>query len=198
MEDLTHLGERPEGDDDSDEALMARYTTTGDELAFKALYERYQRELKTFARHHLEGALAADAEDMLQQTFFELHCSRNQLLPGTEIRRLLYAIVEHHCDDCIRAAEAKKRDYRVTCPLLESDADPKTDPAKRDLKIHVKELLGTVTPKQAEAVRLVWIERHTAKSAAELLGLPPTTIRKRIKDAFTSLRTCENPTECEV
>jgi RNA polymerase sigma-70 factor, ECF subfamily len=188
MEDLTNLGQPPEGDGDSDEALMTRYITTGDELAFEAMYERYRDELSIFARNHLDGALAADADDMLQQAFFELHCSRDKLLPGTEIRPLLYRIVEYHCNDCIRAAEAKKRDYRLTCPLLESDADPKADPANQDLKMYVDELLGTLTPKQAEAMRLVWIEEHTAKSAAELLGLPPTTIRKRVKDALASLR----------
>ena len=50
------------------------------------------------------------------------------------------------------------------------------------------ELLDTLTPKQAEAIRLVRIEGHTAESAAELLDLPPTTIRKRIKDGIDRLR----------
>ena len=52
----------------------------------------------------------------------------------------------------------------------------------------VDELLDTLTPKQAEAIRLVRIEQHTAESAAELLGLPPTTVRKRIKDGIDALR----------
>ena len=49
-------------------------------------------------------------------------------------------------------------------------------------------MLDTLTPKQAEAIRLVRIDRHTAESAAELLGLPPTTVRKRIKDGIDALR----------
>jgi len=52
----------------------------------------------------------------------------------------------------------------------------------------VDELLDTLTPKQAQAVRLVRIEGHTAESAAKLLNLPPTTVRKRIKDGIDTLR----------
>lgn len=116
MEDLRHLGQPPEDGSDSEESLITRYITTGDALAFKKVYDHYRDELSSFARRHLEGAGAADVDDMLQQTSRRLHCCRDQLLRGAHIRPLLYRMVECRCNDHIRAAEGRKRDDCPTCP----------------------------------------------------------------------------------
>ena len=117
MEYLTHLGQPPKDDGDSEESLITRYITTGDALAFKKVYDRYRDELSSFVRHHLEGAVAADVDDMLQQASCGLHCCRNQVLRGTHIRPLLYRMVEYRCNDYIRATEGRKRDDCPTCPF---------------------------------------------------------------------------------
>jgi DNA-directed RNA polymerase specialized sigma24 family protein len=116
MEDLTHLGQPSEDGDDSEESLIARYVTTGDELAFKAVYDRYWDELNNFVRHHLEGASAADVDKMLQQASRGLHCCRGRFLPGVHIRPMLYRIVEYHCNDYIRVAENRRRDNCTANP----------------------------------------------------------------------------------
>lgn len=111
MEDLTHLGQPSEDGADSEELLIARYVTTGDELAFKAVYDRYWDELNNFVRHHLVEASAADVDKMLQQASRGLHRCRSRFLPGAHIRPMLYSIVEYRCNGYIRAAEARKRDH---------------------------------------------------------------------------------------
>ena len=57
-------------------------------------------------------------------------------------------------------------------PFLESESDSKAAPVRQELKVCVDELLGTLTPKQAEAILFVWIKRHTAGSPLNCWGRP--------------------------
>jgi len=181
-------------DNDGDGELLARYQQCDDETALARIHSRYCKDLRTYARRTitddlgLGGDLQADAEEIVQETFLKFHANRKRYPPQTCVSRLLYRMVENYCMDHLRSVRAKKRDRGLTRPLQESDTDPKTNPATHELQMLVDELLDTLTPKQAQAVRLVRIEGHTAESAAELLGLPPTTIRKRIKDGINTLR----------
>jgi len=109
MGDLAHLDRCPADDLDSEEYLIARYITTGDELAFKTVYDRYREELSGFVHRHLEGTVAAGVDDMLHQASCELHCCRNQLLRGAHVRLLFYRIVEHHCNDISSRVQARRR-----------------------------------------------------------------------------------------
>jgi len=57
-------------------------------------------------------------------------------------------------------------------PLLESESDSKAAPARQELKVRVDELLGTLTPKQADGHTLRVDQEAHSRIAAELLGLP--------------------------
>ncbi len=121
------------------------------------------------------------------------------------VSALLYKIVENCCKDYLDRMLGKKRDRsrtvslhvqrnldprgnQTTRPSLDPLPDPKSDPARLAEKMEVDELLDSaLTPKQAEAIRLR-MEGHTAEQAAKLLNLPPTTVRKRIKDGIAAMK----------
>ena len=201
MNELMTLGEL--GSEAADDELLARYQQRDDEAALAAIHLRHSHNLWDYARRLLGAGKTHDADDIVQRAFLNFHAHRKEYPPKTCVRALLFKIVKDCCTDHIRHIEAQKRDKRRTgqlhrhsfknngkgertqgCPI----PDPKADPSKEELRRHVDEMLDTLTPKQAEAIRLVRIEQHTAESAAELLGLPPTTVRKRIKDGIDALR----------
>ena len=193
MDERMNLGELA-SDNDGDGELLARYQQCDDETALARIHSRYCKDLRTYARRTLTddlglgGDLQADAEEIVQETFLKFHANRKRYPPQTCVSRLLYRMVENYCMDRLRAVRARKRDRAMTRPLRESHTDPKANPANQQLRMLVDELLDTLTPKQAQAVRLVRIEGHTAESAAELLNVPPTTVRKRIKDGIDTLK----------
>ena len=174
--------------DDSDSELLARYQQYDDEAALAAIHSRHSDDLRAYASRELGAGSKADAEDMVQEAFESFHKNRKRYPKDTCVRKLLFRMVENCCGMYRRRIETGKRGHRLTYSLLESDTASVADQNERELKTHVDEMLDTLTPKQAEAIRLVRIDGHTAKSAAELLDLPPTTIRKRIKDGIDRLR----------
>lgn len=191
---------------EADEELLARYQQCDDDTAFTMLHDRHREELLAYAIGHLDMALRADAEDIVQQTFMHFHINRKRYAPKSCVRALLYKMLEDYRLEYLRQTGAEKRNRTRTYPLYErhSDSrdesqqdsrenrkkdaliDPETDQQK--LRIQVDEMLATLTPKQAEAIRLTKIDGHTAESAAKLLDVQPTAIHKRVKDGMNVLK----------
>jgi len=70
----------------SDEELMAAYVG-GDTSAFDEIFRRYSGMVIGFMR---KGYLSlADAEDLMQQVFLQLHRARRDFRPGALLRTLL-------------------------------------------------------------------------------------------------------------
>lgn len=173
--------------DEADGELLTRYQRLDDQAAFAEIDRRYHRQLVGYVGRFRGGVLRTAAEDIVQDAFLEFHKNRKKYAPRN-IRSLLYSIVTNRCGDYVKAAEGKTRDHRLTRPLLESQADPKADPDKHLSQMEVDDVLSTLKPEQAEAVRLTRIDGHSNESAAELLGTSPTAVRGRVERGITALR----------
>jgi RNA polymerase sigma-70 factor (ECF subfamily) len=174
--------------DETDDILMTRYRETGDEAAFETLLNRYRNEIHDFLRLHLEGPLSASVDDALQQVFLDFFRRSQQFTPRTQVRALLYKMAEIECRYVMRQAGRAKRDYRRNVPLNDGMCDRTANPATEENRIYVNELLARLPPKEAEALRLVRLEGHTAQSAADMLGLTLDTVQWRIRQALNRLR----------
>src|SRR5689334_12688038 len=79
----------------SDEELMAAYVA-GDTEAFRALFARHAPSLLGMMRRHVRSP--DHANDLLQQTFLQLHRARLDFRPGSELRPWMYTIAMN----CVR------------------------------------------------------------------------------------------------
>lgn len=84
----------PEAADEAElRAIMERYQA-GDYGAFEELYGRFAPRLKGYFRRQLL-LLGANEEDLVQDTFLQLHRSRHTYLPGRAVAPWVYAIARH-------------------------------------------------------------------------------------------------------
>lgn len=89
----------PEPDDD---ALMAAYTA-GDAQAFEALYARHKGPLYRFVRRLLGGGLAAQVDEVFQDTWLRAIQARHSWQPrGAAWRTWLFTLAHHRAVDCLR------------------------------------------------------------------------------------------------
>ena len=191
MSKLTSLTELA---DETDDELLARYREHDDGDALAVIHSRHEKSLRDYAQRELGAGSSHDAEEIVQQAFLEFHEHRKAYPPQTCVRALLFTIVGNRCADFLRRIEAMKRDRRLNHRLLPSHADPKTDPSRQQSQIEVNEMLDTfLTPEQAQAVRLTRIEGHTAESAAELVDVPATAMRKRVERGIKALKELAAP-----
>jgi RNA polymerase sigma-70 factor (ECF subfamily) len=180
---------------DPDKALFTHWQATGDKADFEEIERRHWQALSRYARRHLPPALAADADDMAQETFTRLFNQRCDLAPDSHLGGLLYRITQNVCKQHIQHASRKQRDYRRTCPLvIEAGViDPKRDPCAReveaaDARVQVDKAMKVLSAAEEQAMRTVYLEDHTESSAAEALGLLPSTLHGRIQTAKRTIR----------
>jgi RNA polymerase sigma-70 factor (ECF subfamily) len=89
-------------DTDTDDALMAAYAG-GDAGAFEILYRRHQAGLYRFVRRLLGTALAAQADEVFQDTWLRVVQSRTRWEPqGATFRTWLYTLAHHRVIDLLR------------------------------------------------------------------------------------------------
>jgi RNA polymerase sigma factor (sigma-70 family) len=81
---------------------------------------------------------------------------------------------------------------------IEHISDPKADPAVRDAKLEVDEMLTTLPPTEEQAVRLVELDGHTHASAAALANVPESTIWARVRSGRRRLKALATSSGCVV
>jgi RNA polymerase sigma-70 factor (ECF subfamily) len=86
----------------SDDSLMHAYAA-GDVAAFERLYARHQAGLYRFVRRLLGPALAAQADEVFQDTWLRVVQTRGRWQPqGATVRTWLYTMAQHRVIDLWR------------------------------------------------------------------------------------------------
>jgi len=88
--------------DPSDDVLMADYAR-GNAAAFERLYERHQAGLYRFVRRLLGTALAAQTDEVFQDTWLRVVSARERWEPqGASFRTWLFTLAHHRVIDLLR------------------------------------------------------------------------------------------------
>lgn len=178
----------------SDEALMAAYVD-GDAQAFRVLFERYSsRLLRLFRASRLDGDAA---RDLLQQTFLQLHRSRNDFRVGAQLRPWLFTIANNLKRDLLRSRGRWREDELDP----EREAAPATQAAdlqRRDVQGHVRAALARLPAEQREVVELHWFGELPFSEIARTLGIGTSAAKVRAHRAYGKLKEWLAASEVEI
>ena len=145
---------------------MARYAQ-GDERSFSLVYRAMAPRLYAFLLRETKNA--AHAEDLVQQTFLQVHCARSRYLPGTDVAPWLFSIARHLLIDLRRRSRLstslsdQEETHTVPAELMSS--------ACADERLYSKQLgsmletsLRSVPEKHRVAFRLVKLDGLARRS----------------------------------
>ena len=182
---------RNAGVDDAD-AAMERYSN-GNDAAFAELYDAIAPRLLGFLRKATRDGSAS--EDLMQQTFLQIHQARGSFIPGAPVMPWALAIAKRLMIDSARRrrvelglfAHTPLDDDRMTCePTAAVLADDVLD--ARRLERRVQQKLDALPEIQRTAYQLVKQEGLSLKRAAEVLGTSVTAVKLRTHRAYQALR----------
>lgn len=106
----------PDSSDASDDMLMSAYAR-GDAAAFEQLYARHERALYRFIRRLLGSALAAQTDEVFQDTWLRVVHARSRWEPqGASFRTWLFTLAHHRVIDVLRRSGRE-----VSIDAFESD-----------------------------------------------------------------------------
>lgn len=163
----------------------------GDEKAFEALYHLYHKKAY-YTALKISNFCEADAQDIVQDTFMEIHRSiknlQNPEYFKTWMTRILISKSSHKFRDnrdmfvdpeTISKMEGhqEQRPYMVPGKKLNDDSD----------KEILLKLVDQLKPKQKEVLVLQYFHHMSIKEMAEVLEVPEGTVKTRTLYARTQL-----------
>jgi len=189
--------------DPSDDDLMRAYAA-GDVAAFERLYARHQAGLYRFVRRLLGPPLAAQADEVFQDTWLRVVHARARWQPqGAAFRTWLYTLAHHRVIDLWRRS-GREVSLDADAGAWEPDGTPWQHwPAPADSAPHGDELafwrragerllrcLDELPPAQRSAFLLHHDDGLPLAEVATALEVGVETAKTRLRYAMVKLRTC--------
>jgi RNA polymerase sigma factor (sigma-70 family) len=168
----------------SDEQLMAAYTA-GDSAAFRVIFERYAPLLMRSMLRELY--VREEANDLVQQTFLQLHRARADFDPGQKLKPWIFTI-----------AMNLKREYfrrRKRRPERSLDAEAGPEPAvlalgaaQVEARRTLARVMGELPPDQREVIELHWFDGLEFPEVAVVVGASLSAVKVRAHRGYVRLR----------
>jgi len=177
------MSERAPADDELPRLMFAYQG--GDSRAFEALYDRLAPPLLGYLH-----SLARDrgrAEDLLQETFLQLHRARATYQPGRPVKPWLYAIARNVFLMHRRAASRRgRREVLADEDLPEVPVPPEVEGLAD--RAAVRHALAAIPEERREAVVLHHIMGMSFKEVGSVLGVSEGAAKVRAHRGMVQLR----------
>lgn len=156
---------------------------SGDAAAHRTFLSAISGNLRAFYRSRLRNS-PEQAEDLLQETLIAIHTRRESYDPGFPVTAWVYAIARYRLIDHWRRMGRRGEHIPVedANELFTASEDEAVD-AKRD----VTRLLGQLSQKQEESIRLVKLDGMSVKDAAAKIGLSESDVKISIHRGMKTL-----------
>jgi RNA polymerase sigma-70 factor, ECF subfamily len=174
----------------ADEA-MSRYAM-GDQGAFEIVYDAVAPRLERHLRRRIRQTARVD--DIIQQTFLQMHSARGTFVIGAEVIPWAFAIARRLSIDFER--KTRREEYREMNddelpsrpPLAASVASSEEILQAREAGATLSAAFDRLSERQRAAFELVKTEGLSHAQAALVLGTSVTGIKLRVHRAYLALR----------
>jgi RNA polymerase sigma-70 factor, ECF subfamily len=179
-----HGATRREADASLMAALLRREPGAAD-----ALYARYASRINGLGLVLLKNR--ADSEDLVQDTFLKVWRTGSAFDPqrgSLDVWVLLTA--RSFAIDLLRrrTRETRKLNAQPSVSDVSDEPGPEWLAGQRDLIQRVGSAMDRLPPRQRSAVALAYLGQRSSTEVAELQGIPPGTVKSRIRAGIATLR----------
>ena len=162
--------------------LMVRYQA-GDEFAFE---EIYRLTVDTVSGYLGRWARSTSRDDLVQETYLQVHRARRTYRPDLPFRPWLFSIARHVA---LWAARTRKRRWSREIGMdnypEKASVEPQSDFLMRR---RVEEAIAGLPANQREVVWLAQIEGMSSGEMSRVIGVTPGAIKVRLHRANMKLR----------
>ncbi len=157
-------------------------------LDLEAVYAEHRNALWSFALRLLADRTAA--EDLVHDVFVALPSLWYKMQPDTPMRSFLLGVTANLARNHTRAMKRRRRfaDLWGKETLAATGEHPEHLACRRSLAVRLQDALARLSHEHRVVFVLVEVEQHTTLEAAEILELPPGTVRSRLFHAKHQLQ----------
>jgi RNA polymerase sigma-70 factor (ECF subfamily) len=180
------------------DADLLRLAGRGDDRAFHALVDRYADPLFQAAMSLSRNA--ADAEDLVQETFVSAYRAAHGFAGRASVRTWLLTILTHHAARAWRRGRRRRETRSLDAPpggQMSDDPALATPPqnAQVDHRLDVATILAELSAMHREVLIMREIWGMTYDEIARALGVPRGTVESRLSRARAQFRLRFDPPE---
>ncbi|UCC29417.1 MAG: sigma-70 family RNA polymerase sigma factor [Phycisphaerales bacterium] len=178
----------------TDEKLLQQYLN-GRAAGFELLVRRHTQELYRFAMRFTGDSVAA--EDVVQETFLQVHNSAGDFDPARRLKPWLFTIAANKARDYLRKLGRRREvpfdayvgnedeaGQRFIDLLSGDDVLPDEDLLLEEKRGLVKSLTEAMPTRLSEVLILAYYHRFSYKEIAEIVGIPLGTVKSRLHAAI--------------
>ena len=157
-----------------EEEVLVQQAASGDEAAFELLVRRHAEAAWRLARALLPDDFTA--EEAVQETFIKAHRGLRSFGGRSSFRTWLLAICRRACLDLIRSR-------RIEFLPLDALGERRTEDGQSDLRLALQEAMVRLPEEERQAFLLVHVLSYSREEAAQICGVPASTMRSRVTRA---------------
>lgn len=161
-----------------DDNELVTQAAAGDESAFELLVRRHTDAAWRMARSMLRDDFAA--EEAVQDTFLKAYRNLHTFRGEAKVSTWLLSICHRACIDRLRLK-------RLNVVALDDVRRERGREDRTDLKVAVEAALAELPDDEREGFVLVEVVGHSREEAAEIVGVPASTMRSRVSRAREKL-----------
>ena len=147
-----------------------------DTITTQSAWQEFRDELLAFIRRRVRQE--ADAEDVLQKTFLNLHRHLSTSPPPEHLRAWLHQVARNAITDSLRSRPA---DQSLDALPADPPDDPQDDAITEKLSRCLSNLVQTLPPDYRDALTLTDLGGLNQSKAAARAGLSPSGMKSRVQ-----------------
>ncbi len=170
------------------DALLVVGVERHDQEALAEIYRRHGGGLFNVALRVL--SVRPLAEDVVQDIFTRFWHSPDRFDPARgSLRSFLLAQAHGRAIDIVRSETARQRRESRDADAVKTPYVLEDEAIQADVGQEVRNVVGTLSQPERDAITLAYFGGHTYVEVASLLGVPEGTIKSRIRTGLARLRT---------
>jgi len=166
----------------ADDKTLVDRVLAGDDCAFEYLFNRYREAIGRLFLQRLgaSSASAADADDLLQETFIKVYINIHRYSPQYTFGQWLYTIARNTFIDYMRRrSDDMPIDDRFAAPAS-SAPTPEESVINLQQRTQIEHYLSLLSPRYRRLFELRFYDECSYEEIAEKLSLPLGTVKTGI------------------
>jgi RNA polymerase sigma-70 factor (ECF subfamily) len=161
----------------SDEMLLEKIAT-GDRTAMHTLYARHNVRVYRFVLRMLRDT--ASAEDLVSQVFLDVWRTASQFEGRSQVSTWLLSIARFKALTALRQRKHEDIDQDDVMQIADHADTPEASLDRSRTGAILRACVDKLSPAHREIVSLVYYHEKSVEEVAQLIGIPPSTVKTRM------------------
>src|SRR5215472_16296061 len=178
------------GETSSDETLVERIAA-GNKLAMQALFARHRTSVYRWLVRLVSHETLA--EDLLSEVFLDVWCQAARFECRSSVSTWLMSIARHKALSARRRRTEAELDEKISATVADPADDPEVAMREKNRDELLRRALTRLSREHREVIDLVYYHEKSVDEVAQILDVPPATVKTRMFYARKKLAELVNP-----